>query len=82
VYKQLVKIWHEFYCEYKEDPLYAIEEGEDYKSDKTRRLDPHTEYSIIQEVQKIEPIFTDDSRIFQNNKPISFLDDTLLSTTK
>lgn len=81
VYKQLVKIWYESYCEFREDPSFRIEEDEHLKFDKTRRLDHQTEYSLIQEVQKIETIFTDDSRIIQN-KPVSFLDDTLLSNKK
>ncbi|CAI2362866.1 unnamed protein product [Moneuplotes crassus] len=81
IYKTLVRAWFFSYREYKEDPESGCEDEDLLKMNSTLKTDHNIDCSIIQEVQKINCIFTDDGRNIAN-KPLSFLDDTILSTSK
>lgn len=77
VYKCLVREWYQCYWEYKEDSLGPIED-EVYKFNSTQPLLNNADCSMIQEVHKMEILLSEESKL--NWKPISFLDDTMISS--
>jgi hypothetical protein len=77
VYCILVKEFYASYCEYKEENTYAMLNDEMSGIHLAHALENQTDSSMIQDLNKMETIMTEKSK--QNCRPISFIDDTVLS---
>ena len=84
VYKILVQEWYQYYNQNKGklnnkiqiDEIIALKD-EEYKLNIIQPNSLNKDNSLYQEIQKMEILFTDESKFL--TKPISFLDDTIHS---
>jgi hypothetical protein len=72
-----VKEWYTWYLEYKEENLTMIEEDISHLNF-SHPLINNADCSLMQDMNKIDIVLTEESK--EPLKPISFLDDTIIST--